>query len=393
MKKLGKLLFDFFASYALCVTLMAFMFLVILLGTLYQVDHGLYEAQKKYFDSLIVLHHLGPLTVPLPGAYLLMAVLAINLVCGGFIRIRKSKYTIGILIIHFGIAFMLVSCALTFHFADRGNMRLFEPAGSQPGWSSDEFVSYMEWNIEIGDGSTTSKLHIIPDEMMFDLKGGKSRTFYSDDLPFDVIVSDYKINAFVSPKRPMMPTDARLIDNYYLETMPSEVESEMNAPGTYISVKDKETGTITEGILWAYAAYPLTVNSGGEDWTFELTQKRWRVPFVLTLDEFIHDKHAGTAMAKNYESKVTKTEGDSQDKIRIWMNHPLRHKGYTFFQASWGPTNAQEGERLFSVFSVVKNPGDQGPLYACIIVGIGMLIHFCQKLLTYMRIEAKRRES
>jgi hypothetical protein len=75
------------------------------------------------------------------------------------------------------------------------------------------------------------------------------------------------------------------------------------------------------------------------------------------------------------------------------MNHPLRHDGYTFFQESWGPGNAAPGDPLFSQFAVVRNPGDQGPLYACIIVSVGLLLHFIQKLLAYMRAETKRRTS
>ena len=393
MKKLGTLLFAFFASYALSVATMFFMFLIILFGTLYQVEHGLYAAQVKYFDSLLVMHQVGPLVFPLPGAYTLMVILSINLLCGGFIRIKKNKYTIGILITHFGIAFMMVSCALTFHFADRGAMRLYEPYGDQAGWTSDEFVSYMEWNIEIGDGSKTSKLHLIPDEKLFDLIGDKSRTFYTEELPFDITVSSYSKNAFVSPDRPVKPDNARLIDGYFVDSMPLNQTAEQNVPGAYISIKDKESGEVAEGIVWGYAQYPLVITSAGKSWYFELSQKRWSVPFTITLDKFIHDKHAGTGMAKNYESVVTKTEGDSKDTIRIWMNHPLRHKGYTFFQASFGPENAPEGTRMFTVFSVVKNPGDQGPLYACIIISIGMLLHFCQKLFSYMRIEAKRRSS
>ena len=393
MKKIGKLLFAGLASFGLSVIVMIFMFLIILFGTLYQVDNGLYAAQQKYFDSLFVLHEVGPVTVPLPGAYLLMVVLAINLVCGGFIRIRKSKYTAGILIVHFGIAFMLVSCAMTFHWADRGHMRLYEPHNGQLGQSSDEFVSYVDWNIEIAKGDGSKTLHNIPEEMFADLTNGKKRTFYNDALPFEVTVSEYAVNAFPSPKRPMMSDNAHVIDGYYLDVMSPDLQGEANIPGVYVSVKDTASGESTEGILWGMSMQPLTVNIGGESWILDLTRKRWNVPFTVRLDEFIHDKHAGSMMARSFESYITKTEGGNKDVVHIWMNHPLRHKGYTFFQESWGPADAREGERLYSQFSVVRNPGDQGPLYACIIIGIGMLFHFCQKLLTYMRIEAKRRTS
>ena len=393
MKKLLNLLFNGLASYALSVTVMIFMFLIILFGTLYQVDNGLYAAQQKYFDSIYVLHQWKALTIPLPGAYLLMVILAINLLCGGFIRIRKNKYTIGILIVHFGIAFMLVSCAMTFHWADRGHMRLNAPYGGQPGQTSDEFVSYVDWSIEIAKGDGTKTMHIIPEEKFEDLVNGKTRTFHNDALPFEVVVSDYSINTFISPQRPFMPDNARVIDGYFLDIMPPELQAERNLPGLHVSMKDTASGEISEGILWSMSNQPLTVNAGGEPWTLGLVRKRWNAPFTVTLDEFIHDKHAGSSMARSYESYITKTEGDSQDVVRIWMNHPLRYKGYTFFQESFGPPDAKEGDQMYSQFSVVRNPGDQGPLYACIIIGIGMLIHFIQKLMAYMRIEAKRRTS
>jgi fumarate reductase subunit D len=395
MKKLGSLLFSFLASFGLTILLLIFMFIVILWGTLYQVDHGLYAAQQKFFDSKIVLADLGPLKVPLPGAYTLMVVLAINLVCGGFIRIRKSKYTAGVLIAHFGIAFMLGSCALTFHFAERGHMILYE------GDSSNEFRSFVDWTIEIAKPGAGETVFVIDEDAFSDLKNGKSRVFHSDVLPFDLKLSDYSINAVASRVRPVMPDDVRIVDGYFLASMRPEERAEMNTPGVYAEIVNLETGETSEAILWGqhqrrdenYVGLPLTAEAGGETWLVGLTLKHWALPFKITLDEFIHEKHASSTMAKSFESYITKTEGEQKDSIRIWMNHPLRHDGYTFFQESWGPGNAAPGDPLFSQFAVVRNPGDQGPLYACIIVSVGLLLHFIQKLLAYMRAETKRRTS
>jgi hypothetical protein len=46
---------------------------------------------------------------------------------------------------------------------------------------------------------------------------------------------------------------------------------------------------------------------------------------------------------------------------------------------------------LFSVFAVVQNPADHWPLYSCIIVACGLLIHLLQKLARYLRAENRRR--
>lgn len=382
-----KKLFNIFASFGLTVTLLIFMFLIILFGTFYQIDHGLYEAQQKYFDSIYVMHQVGPITIPLPGAYILMVLFAINLLCGGFVRIRKGKGTVGVLISHAGIAVMLVSCALTFHFAERGHMRLFETQ------ASDEFVSYMDWGIEIGKPGAGETQYVISDEFLKDLDGDKSRTFHSENFPFEVRAFSYSRNAFVSPVRPVMPEDARIVDGFFIDPMKPELQAEVNMPAVYVVVVDPETDTATEAILWGMSREPFTITIDGQAWLLDLTRKRWKVPFLVTLDEFIHEKYAGTQMAKSYESYITKTENGVDESIRIWMNHPLRHDGYTFFQESWGPPNAAPGEPLYSQFSVVRNPGDQGPLYACIIVSIGLLLHFILKLMAYMRTEAKRRES
>jgi hypothetical protein len=46
---------------------------------------------------------------------------------------------------------------------------------------------------------------------------------------------------------------------------------------------------------------------------------------------------------------------------------------------------------MFSVFAVVRNPSDQVPLYACIVIGMGLLIHFGRKLVFYLKAEARKR--
>jgi cytochrome c biogenesis protein ResB len=132
---------------------------------------------------------------------------------------------------------------------------------------------------------------------------------------------------------------------------------------------------------------------GEAKYGLNLRHERYEAPFTLTLDKFIRDLHPRTMMAANFESEVTKTDGASSRKVNIRMNEPLRDQGYTFFQASWGPEGAQPGEPLFSTFAVVKNPADQWPKYACYVIGIGMLIHFSQKLAGYIRAQNRRRSA
>jgi cytochrome c biogenesis protein ResB len=95
-------------------------------------------------------------------------------------------------------------------------------------------------------------------------------------------------------------------------------------------------------------------------------------------------------MAKEFSSDVRVIEGDAARPIKISMNEPLRDEGLVLYQASWGPSNARPGDPLFSTLSVVRNPADQYPLYACIVIAAGLLIHFLRKLTRYVRSEARK---
>ena len=382
MKSIFKQIFKFFASFGLAVAIFVFMFALILGGTFYQIDHGLYEAQNKYFNSMFLVQKIGPVAIPLPGGYLLLSVLGVNLICGGLIRMRNKLRRPGIIITHIGVLVLLISAGVTYHFSDRGNMMLF------PGEESDVYLSYHDWNIVVGKPASGATLQLIPDKLLKDLGPGDSRTFYTDALPIEVTVSNYMPNAQVFLAEEAAPSNAAVVDGFRLESLPSEKESERNLPGAYVSVKDMASGETTEGILWGFSLEPLTVRSGDIYYTVGLARKRYKAPFVIHVDDFRRELHAGTNMAASFESDVTKIEDGAEEKVRIWMNHPLRRRGFTFFQASWG--TARDG-RLYTVFEVVRNPADQGPLVACIIIGIGMLIQFLQKLAGYMRTEAKRR--
>ena len=59
-------------SIGLSCVLLIFLALLTWLGTLEQVNMGLYEVQKKYFESFILFHDVGPLAIPLPGVHLVM---------------------------------------------------------------------------------------------------------------------------------------------------------------------------------------------------------------------------------------------------------------------------------------------------------------------------------
>ena len=117
----------------------------------------------------------------------------------------------------------------------------------------------------------------------------------------------------------------------------------------------------------------------------------WDLPFEVTLRDFQRKLHPRTGMASSFSSDITRLQAGVAQDVHISMNAPMRHGGYTFYQSGWGPQNAPPGAKLFSTFSVGHNPTDQGPLVACIIIGIGLLWQFLRKLKLHIRAEVGRR--
>lgn len=384
MKHFLKRTFDFFSSFGLAVTLIILMFVLTLLGTLEQVEHGLYEVQKRYFESAFVVYDLYGVPIPLPGGATVLILFTINLICGGIVRMKKNWRTPGVLIGHLGILLLLAGGFVTWQFSEAGAMSLYEME------ESNEFSSYHDWNIEIAKVGGDENILVIEDKQFKDVGPGESRTFYSDALPFDVIVSDYARNTLPMQARSEGGNVRNVVDGYVLQRMPVNPTAEQNAPGAYVTIRDKESGEEQQIIAWGLSTEPAAIDVAGEQWTVDMFRKRWQVPFTVRLDDFQHEFHPGTSMAASFDSHITKTIGDTQEKFHIYMNHPLRHEGYTFFQSGWGPPDARPGERLYSTFSVVRNPADHWPLYACIIISFGMVVHFTQKLARYIRRETRR---
>ena len=373
-------------SYGLVVVILVMLTLLTLLGTWEQKDHGLFDTQKKYFESIFVVHtfEMGKLSLPivLPGAYILMVVVFFNLLAGAIIKARKSWNAPGMLIAHSGILLLLMGGFVSHHYSIKGHMALYK------GEESNQYQAYQGWQLEVlplDDSDRPTKAFIITEQELLSVRGDRSRLFASPEIPFDLTVSHYLRNALPVPTGAPVAAEVKLpeVDGYKLIQMDDEKEAERNVGGVYVEAKangEAEAGSVSKGILWAGQAAPWIVEAEGKKWALRLDRERWDVPFTVRLDEFIFDRHPGTAMAKKYESRITKTEGEQQAAVQIRMNEPLRHRGYTFFQESFGPQDESDPEKMFSQFSVVKNPADQWPLYSLIVTFIGMGIHFLQKL-------------
>ena len=382
--------FDFLSGFGLATTLLLILGVLTWLATLEQIDNGLYPTLRRYFHwrEWYVLPDFSwvdwwptidgrPLTFPLPGGYWTCAVLLVNMTLGGIIRIRKGWRSVGNLIAHFGIIFMLVAGGVAHHYSERGNMAIGEGAESNV---AEDYFEYVVEVAEIVDGTAT-KVFVIRGERIEELRGGTSRIFRFPDLPFDLEVAGYLENCVPVSVNEVAPRHAeREIDGFYLMSKPGEVQTEANTAGCYARVVERD-GSKGEAFLLAGASFhPYTLERDGRIFTVDMRKRLWPMPFTVRLDEFTADFHPGTMKPARFVSEITRIEDGHEAEVVIQMNEPMRYEGLTFFQASYGPPGAMPGQKMYSVFEIVRNPADKWPEYSLYIVTFGMLITFLTKL-------------
>lgn len=370
---------DVLSSFGLTIVILTLLLFLTWRGTLEQVDHSLYEVVKRYFEAVIVMIDVGPLKVPFPGVYPLLWLLSVNLVAGGLVRIRKNKATAGVLIVHAGILLLMGGSLVEYMTSQKGHTTLWE------GERSHEFQSYFEWEITVAssepDGATTE--YVIPGEKFIGLGDGGKLTVHSAELPFELVVHDFHKNAEVVPARGERSGGLPVVDGFALLPRKLEPEAERDLAGCYIDVVRKD-GSRETGVVWGGQRADWSVDAAGRRYAIGIARRRWELPFTVVLDDFRKDDHPGIAMAKSYESDITKIENGVEEPVRISMNAPLRSEGYTLYQASFSEP-MRGSDRYASTFAVVRNPADRIPLYACIVITIGLLVHFVRKLVLHVK--------
>ena len=395
MGKFANKAIAFLGSFKLAFVLLTLLFWLTFWGTLAQADMSLYDVQTEYFESIFVLFWIGSLPIPMLGGYLLLSVLFVNLLVGGMLRMRLRATTIGILICHFGVIFLLVGSFIEFKLATKGAMLLY------PNEQSNEYQSHNDWEIAVEESTRGGAVRefVIPQDHFKGLDGGDRTRYTHPDLPFDVVLSDYARNATVRVARPGEHSNTAA-EGFVLHALDDVGPGQaMNRPGLMLTLEPKSGGDAAaeRAVLIGFSPFPHSTQVGEQRFHIELRRRRWALPFAIRLKKFVHKKHAGTGMAKEFSSYVTKIERDPNDRSKvdeeehhITMNAPLRHDGYTFYQSSWGPQNAAPGAPLFSQFAVVNNPTDKWPEYSCWIIALGLLIHFVTKLAKYLSAEGRR---
>jgi len=403
---------DALSSMKVTVLLLLLLGVVTFAGTLAQEPLGLYEAQRQFFESFFVVWDTGvpffglrgsegPLTVnvPLPGGYLLMVGLFVNLVFGGVVRHKWTARNVGILVTHLGIGLLLVAGFVKLHFSYSGHVALFE------GKSTRHMVSFHEFELALLKKEAEGVVERTVPAAALVRAMDDVVVVEAPDLPFRIEVSNWLENCRPRQKGPMVEaagptaTDADGVVTF-LQPLVRAKERERNLAGCFVKIVERAGLKETTAVLWGWdggaydtAREPFRFEAGGATWGLDLRRVTWDLPFEVRLDRFQKADHPGTMMPRDFSSWVTVQEGDGAERqVHIYMNHPLRSRDHVFFQTNWGPQpgSGSNGPPWYSVFEVAKNPSDAWPKYASYVVLLGLLLHFGAKLYRYLNSNVRR---
>jgi cytochrome c biogenesis protein ResB len=135
-------------------------------------------------------------------------------------------------------------------------------------------------------------------------------------------------------------------------------------------------GSIGTWLVSPMLVAPQSFTYEGKEWQIAFRFEREYKPFTVELKELKHDIYPGSNIPKNFSSlvQVRANDGSEDRESLIYMNHPLRYQGYTFYQYQMDSANG------FSVLQVVRNPGRALPYIACVLMTIGLLWQFIAHL-------------
>jgi hypothetical protein len=155
-------------------------------------------------------------------------------------------------------------------------------------------------------------------------------------------------------------------------------------PSAFVEVTGPE-GVIGSYLLTEFIERPQALKYKDRNYELSLRLRRYYKDFSLTLLDFRHDKYLGTEIPKNFSSDVRlRNASTGEDRtVKIYMNNPLRYQGLTFYQASFDPRD----ERV-TILQVVRNPAWLTPYFACIVVGLGLVLQFGIHLVGFIRKRA-----
>ncbi|MCX7725499.1 MAG: cytochrome c biogenesis protein ResB [Chitinispirillaceae bacterium] len=348
---------------SLKLTVAGFTILIILVvwGTLYEVENGIFAAQERFFKAWFIM--VGGF-LPIPAVKTVLSLLTLNLIAA-FLRKRAlSIKNAGIFILHFGVLLLIIGSAITSTFVKESALSLEENQ------SATESYNFSQWNLSIILRSHKNDKHSHKYRIK-NLKVGQT----IEILPSPLSLNIRKV--FTNCAAMLDPSDSSNVIALK-ELKPSK--DDRNIPGIAFQLKNKKNQVNNEREEYLYAGlqqFPAVYVYEGDTVILSLEPERMVLPLRITLLKFNVEYYPNSKKAKSYQSRIRALGKNIDREVLIEMNRPFRYGQFTFYQMSYSESHGNYA----STFAVVKNPFRYMPYISSLIIAFGIFLHFIVKMI------------
>lgn len=366
---------------------MALGIVLVFIGTIAQVQLGIHGATELYFYSFFLFWEIPGIGVSIPyfpGGYTIGFLLLANLVTALFVRFRYSWKKTGVLLVHFGVITLLIGELISSMMQVDSAMIIDE--GRSSNYSEDRQIVELAI-IDHSRSQETDRVYAFSHALLENKQDARH-----EELPFTVSVNRYMANAEIRRRDDTAPSDALIVNkgiglNTYAIPIPKTGKmDDVNRSTAILTVFDNTNAEVA-GTWLASLGFPQqTFDFQGKEYSMEIRRKRYYHPFDIKLLDFSHDRYLGTNIPMNFSSDIELTHPDRGEKreFLIYMNHPLRYDGLTFFQSGFA------NEDTTTILQVVSNPGRHLPYISCILIFLGLSVQFGIGLFSFTQKRLKK---
>jgi hypothetical protein len=369
IKRIALRTWQLFSSVQLTVITMSLLMALVFLCTIAQVELGTLGAVNHYMRTWLVWwspkgsEYAFPI---FPGGTLVGLLFGLNLLTITVKRLEFTKAKFGLWIVHAGLVLLVAGEFVS------GTYQVDTRMAIEEGQTVNFTEEAREPELAVIDVTDAKEdvVYSIPKSRL--ASGGTLRL---PDSPLEIRVKAYYPNADLTNRSPLDPPSMATagvgVGVKVVEAAPVSREDDSNRTSAYIEpfAGGRSYGTwLVSTVLGA----PQSIVHEGRTYLFAMRPRRYYVPYSLTLKKFSHDLYPGTQIPKNFSSLVllnNPSKGE-QREVLIYMNQPLRYDGKAFYQASFGKENT------LTILQVVQNPGWLIPYVSCVLVTVGLFIHF-----------------